>query len=154
MPYQGKLIDVYHNLNDELLELYKNEAIKAMDTGYFKIFAHPDIYLFSYREWNAHTEKIALEIIEAAIRNDVFLEINVNGIRRKRIINQDQEEVYIYPRVEFWSLLKNRPEAKILINEDNHSPKQIDDVACLRARQFAENLGLKISTRLFGENNE
>ncbi len=151
--YEGTFIDVYHNLNEDMIEAYQNSVIEALETGYFRILAHPDIYLFSYQTWNEFTEKVARKIIEAAIRTKVFLEINVNGIRRKRIINQDGEEVYIYPRIEFWKLLQEYPEALIMINEDNHALKQMDDKACKRAREFSKKLNLQMTDRLFGDEN-
>jgi histidinol-phosphatase (PHP family) len=148
------LLDLYHLVLDEDLDRYRNAVVAALDTGLFRILAHPDIYLFSHQTWNEHTAQVAHDIIQTAIKNNVFLEINVNGIRRRRIINQDQEVVYIYPRKEFWQLLQNYPQAKILINEDNHALKQIDDAACAEARAFARNLGLKITERLFGEHHD
>ena len=148
------LNDIYSEMTEELIELYKEEVIGALQTGMFRILAHPDIYLFGYRTWNKTTEKIAAAIIESAIANDVFLEINANGIRRGPIINQDNENTYIYPRLEFWRLVKRYPEAKIIIGEDNHAFNHVDDEACRRARQFAADMGLKPQIYLFGESNE
>ncbi|HHX80943.1 MAG TPA: PHP domain-containing protein [Acholeplasmataceae bacterium] len=147
--HQSKFIDVFRDMNDEYLELYKDTVIEALETKYFRILAHPDIYLFGYQTWNEKTEKVARAIIEAAIRTDTLLEINANGIRRRRIINQDGEEVYLYPRKEFWTLLKAYPEAQIIINEDNHALKQIGDKAVFRAHEFAQELNLTIRDFLY-----
>lgn len=141
--------DIYHDLNDEDIASYRDEVIAAMRTGYFKIFAHPDIYLFRRPDWNPFLEAAARAIVEAAVENDVILEINANGIRRKRILNQDGKPAYIYPRYEFWRVVSEYPEAKIIIGEDNHSPKYIDDVACHKARSFVSGLGLKPLIYLF-----
>lgn len=146
-----RLFDTFREMNAEFLNIYRDTVIKAMESGYFRILAHPDIYLFSYQTWNERTEAVARDIIEAAIITGTFLEINANGIRRRRIINQDGEEVYIYPRIEFWRLLKEYPEAKIIIGEDNHSPDYIGDKAVLRAWEFAEKLSLKIREHLFDD---
>ncbi|MDD3999694.1 MAG: PHP domain-containing protein [Bacilli bacterium] len=149
--HQGRFLNIYNGINEELLLVYQDRVIEALNSGYFKILAHPDIFLFDYQTWNQLTEKVSRNIIEAAISNQVFLEINVNGIRRKNIVNQDGQTVYIYPRIEFWTLLQEYPQAKIMINEDNHTPIQMGDKACLRAREFAEELNLKVSDYLFGD---
>lgn len=150
----GHLLDLFHLDQDENLDLYRDAAIEAMETGFFRIFAHPDIFLINHKTWNSHIEEISHALIQAAIKNDVFLEINVNGVRRGTILNQNQEEVYRYPRKEFWQLLKNYPEAKIIINEDNHALRQIDDEACSKARVLAQNIGLKVTDTMFGENHD
>lgn len=149
LVHQGSFVDVFREMNDEYLTLYQDTVIEALETRYFRILAHPDVYLFGYQTWNEKTERVARAIIEAAIRTDTILEINANGIRRRKIINQDGEEVYIYPRKEFWSLCKEYPEAQIMINEDNHALKQMDDKAVLRAREFAQKLNLKIRDFLY-----
>ena len=150
----GEIFDIFGDVDDQFLIAYKDAVIKAMKTKYFKILAHPDLYLFSYRRWNDLTEKIARDIIEAAIENNVFLEINCNGIRRGRIKNEQNETVYIYPRKEFWKIVSEYKAAKIMIGEDNHAFKHVDDYACQAARDFADDLGLKVIDYLFGEKNE
>jgi len=152
IEYGGEIHDIFKNTEDDPIYIYKNAVIKAMKTKYFRILAHPDLYMFKYRTWNHHTEKVAREIIEAAIKYDVLLEINVNGIRRGEIRNQDNDKVYIYPRIEFWKIVKEYPKARIIIGEDNHAFKHVDDASCQKAREFAENLGFKPEPYLFGEN--
>ena len=152
--FENDLYDVYDNMTEELITLYKEEVISGMKTGCFRILAHPDIYLFSYTEWNPFTESVAKAIIEASIETSVLLEINANGFRRKQIINQDNELTYVYPRLEFWRLVTKYPQAKIIIGEDNHAFKNVDDDACQQARVFAADLGLKPQIFLFGDDNE
>lgn len=142
--------DVYDYLTDEDIARYRDEVIAAMYTGYFKMIAHPDIYMFARLTWDKAAEEVARAIIAAAIVNDVILEINANGIRRKPIQIKDGVWRYIYPRYEFWEVVKGYPEAKVIIGEDNHTPKSVGDTAGLKARSFAAGLGLKPQRYLFG----
>jgi histidinol-phosphatase (PHP family) len=150
----GKHIDIFREMNDRQVILYKEAVLKAIDTGYFRILAHPDIYMFRYRTWNNLTEAVAREIIEAAIRHDIFLEINCNGIRRGEILTQNDETTYIYPRLEFWRVVSEYQEAKVMIGEDDHTLNQVDDEACYSARQFAHNLKIPLETYLFGDHHD
>ena len=55
----GNFKDIYGNAKDEDIIEYKRRVLKGLDTGYFKILAHPDIFMFSYKKWNELTEKIS-----------------------------------------------------------------------------------------------
>lgn len=145
----GKLIDVYGSLDEDHLDAYGESVDQALESGYFRILAHPDIFLFNNQHWNEKTETVARRIIETAVRTETFLEINANGFRRKKILNQDGEAVLPYPRKEFWNLVREYPGAKILIGEDNHSPEYMGDRAVRHALRFAEELNLKVRERLF-----
>lgn len=141
--------DIYKDMDDENVNKYKDQVIAGMRSGYFKILAHPDLFMFKYQTWNDLCEKVTKEIVEASIKYNVFLEINANGIRRKPIINQDGEQVYIYPRKEFWKVVSEYPEAKVIIGEDNHHYDYIDDNAVRKAEEFAKDLGIRLLKHIF-----
>lgn len=147
----GRLYDIYREMNEENVVLYKDQVIQGMATGYFKILAHPDLFLFNYQTWNELTEKVSREIIEASIKYNVLLEVNANGIRRKPIINQDGKQVYIYPRIEFWKIVQEYKDAKVIIGEDNHKIAFTGDESVRKAHEFAEKLNLNIHQHLFGD---
>lgn len=151
---KNRLYDIYKEMNAENVILYKDQVIEAMKTGYFKILAHPDLFLFNYQEWNSLTEKISIEIIEASIKYNILLEINANGIRRKPIINQDNKEVYIYPRIEFWELVSKYKNAKVIIGEDNHKMSYTGDKNVVKAYEFARELGINLTKYLFEDRND
>lgn len=148
---KNRIYDIYKEMTAENVVLYKDQVIAGMKTGYFKILAHPDLFLFNYQEWNALTEKVSREIIEASIKFGVLLEVNANGIRRKPIINQDNQKVYIYPRIEFWKIVSEYKNAKVIIGEDNHKIAFTGDSNVKKAYQFAKDLNLNIVHYLFGE---
>ena len=148
--YQGKIHDIYRSMNDETLESYKELTVKGMASGYFKILAHPDVFMYMHNKWNQKALEISKDIIEAAIKYQVYLELNVNGIRRGQILNENNEITYIYPRLEFWNLVSQYPHALTIIGEDNHDPAFTNDGACTLARDLATRLGLNPETKLLG----
>jgi len=148
---KNKLYDIYKQMTRENVVLYKDQVIAGMKTGYFKILAHPDLFLFNYQTWNKFTEDISREIIEASIKYNVLLEVNANGIRRKPIYNQDNEQVYIYPRIEFWKIVQEYKTAKVIIGEDNHKISYTGDSSVEKAYKFANDLHLNIVYYLFGK---
>ena len=145
-------------MNKELIDSYCSTVTKALDTGMFKIFAHPDIYCWGYPVWDDDCERVAVEIIKCAIKNNVYLEINSNGIRNCKKRNKitkyidretgEEELCYSYPNKHFFKLA-NELGAKILLNDDAHSPLQIQDSATEEAFELAKELKINLQNDLF-----
>ena len=114
------------------LALYAKTVCEALDTGLFKVLAHPEIIMIGYPRWDKEVEKNLRKIIEKAIKNDVFLEFNVNGLRRGKMstngFNYAFGDLHMYPRMEFWHLVCDEYKYdKILINDDCHAIKDLCD---------------------------
>ncbi|MCK5732315.1 MAG: histidinol-phosphatase [Tenericutes bacterium] len=142
----NKLISVFKIHSVEELTIYKNTVVEAINSGYFKFVAHPDIFLFSSKELNPEILKLSEEIIIAAKEKNIPLEINANGIRRKKII-VGGEERYRYPRLEFWELVKKH-NAPCIISSDAHKPEYLYDEAVLEAIEFSRSLSLRVEEEL------
>lgn len=150
--HDGHYISVYSQLDYVMIEEYADTLVKAMDTGYFKILAHPDIFAWGYPLWDDLCIELSKKIISSAIKNDCLLEINSNGIRNcerkhRYTIGREEgvtEEVHrwAYPNYEFFKLAKEMG-AKIIINEDCHEPCQLSDEATQAAYEFAKKLGIE-----------
>lgn len=146
--YEGRIFSSYDDIDNESLEAYTDTAVKAMATGFYRIFAHPDLFMHSYlskdgfRVFDKICEKCTKKIIEAAIKYDVYLEVNANGIK-----NTEREfpeyTNYLYPREEFWEIVKNT-NAKIVIGADAHSPKALGNKTVEDAIAFTKKLNLKV----------
>jgi histidinol phosphatase-like PHP family hydrolase len=104
--------------------------------------------MLRYREWNDLTEKIAIEIIESAIKNDVYLEINGNGTRRAATFTKDLELTWLYPRVEFWRIVSRYQEAKVIVGDDAHYFAHLHDLAVTNAILFAKKMGITIYDKI------
>ncbi len=133
----------------EDLEIYASTIEKALATGYFKILAHPDLYMWSYKKWDEPAKNCARRIIKAAINNHVYLEFNANGVRRSAFTEDDGSINYVYPRLEFWKLQKEEFDYdKILINDDCHSLEDFDDEFTTEARFLCKKLKLKVEEKI------
>jgi histidinol-phosphatase (PHP family) len=147
LEYQGKIYDVYSEMNLNLMELYKDTVVQAMSTGKFKILAHPELFNWCYRKWDEHCDRVSKEIIAAAIKYGVVLEINANGCRRAKVKTKDGEDTYVYPRLEFWREVA-KTNALVMINDDAHELSFICDEATLEAYRFANQLGITLINQL------
>ena len=128
----GLLIDTYDasEMTDNNILAYANTISNALDTHMFKILAHPDLYLYS-QDGFSETSKIAADIIvDAAIRNNVILEINCNGKGK-------------YPRRDFFEYIKNR-NARFIIGVDSHAPERLSGGHIENAIKLASDLNLKL----------
>ena len=151
-PHNGLIYSPYERTNKDLIISYTDTAVKAMETKLFKIFVHPDLFLYNYfsEEHNQmfYFDKTALEctkrIIEAVIKNDVYLEINCGAIRRNQFSGYKTE--YRYPRTEFWKIVKKYPKCKVIIGIDAHDPYDLMHTSYQTALRFAQSLGLNVSS--------
>ena len=107
-----------------LLNEYADSVIRAMKTGYFSYLAHPDLFMMGYTPgWDEHTEKISIMMIEASIKYDVPLELNLGGINGRGWMTIGQENRYPYPHPKFWELV-GKFQASTIIGVDCHDPTQ------------------------------
>lgn len=138
-------------LTEEEVDIYVDTVTRAMDSKMFKIFAHPEIFSWDIRNWNEICEKAAKRIIASAIKNNVILEINVNGVRnafyqRKEIVSENGIN-FPYPRIEFWRLVE-KTDALVVINDDAHAPNRICDEYTLMVYESVIN---KSKIKLIGK---
>ena len=139
--------------NDNNFNLWTNSVIEALNTGYFKILAHPDIFLW-HLNWKEEYIENCRKIIECCIKNKVYLEINANGIRNckklnhlsKEIINNQERIVYDYPNLHFLEVLKeyNNTDLMVIIGEDAHDPLNIWDDATKECLEIIKEYGINI----------
>lgn len=136
-----------HISSPSQLYQYKELAIKAISTGMFKIFAHPDYFMQSIENFDSDCKKVSREMIEACIAYDVPLEINLAGIRtgEKRIGGSKR---WLYPHDDFFKLV-SKYKAKCIYGMDAHAPDQIyDEAAVYEAVCFAKEHNLIILDKL------
>ncbi|MBE6558618.1 MAG: PHP domain-containing protein [Ruminococcaceae bacterium] len=130
-PYNGGATD-----SADRLRRYSDQCIRAMETGRFSYFAHPDVLNFTgdevlYRE-------VVRDLCRAAKAMDVPLEFNLLGFIDRRH----------YPRNAFWeeaAAVGN----DVILGWDAHSPnwmKQPEKEA--EARAYLASLGLTVVDKL------
>ena len=120
-----------------------------MASGLYTIFAHPDLFLMNYngelghRVFDKTAEICSKRIIEAAIKYDVYLEINANGIKKGLRKTDEGKEEYLYPRSEFWKLVSGT-KAKVVIGADAHQPEALGYYTISKAEEFAKQFDLNM----------
>ena len=149
----GKYKSVYYNLDEKDIMIYAETVCEAMNTKLFKIVAHPELFMYSLKEFNNVCEKASRMIIECAIKNNIVLEINANGIRRPLFKGLDyhDEKNYVYPYPEFWKLVheyQQHSKLDVVINDDSHSLIYFNDECTKLAYEFAERYKIKVLDKI------
>ena len=144
----GKFKDAFHFTKPEQLNVYASCIEEALATKLFAILAHPDVFMTLYPRWDEACEAATRQIAQAALDNDVILEVNANGLRRGKQTYQDGVR-YPYPSEKFWSIIANEfPTVKVIVNSDCHNPAYLNDEYMQMARDMAKRLNLNVIERL------
>ena len=127
----GRYISTFGLFKPEHLITYAHDVKKALESGYYSLFAHPDIYMCGYDVFDEAATEAAHIIAKASRETGIPLEFNANGIRRG-IKQTSQGKRYAYPRKEFWDIIRNY-EVKIILSADAHHPSLLYDDAMKEA---------------------
>lgn len=125
---------------------YTNSLVKGIKTGLFKIVAHPDYFMGSYKKWNKTCQSCAKKICAAAKKYDVALEFNFGSVRRgKHLIGEEFR--FSYPYNKFWEIAK-KYKCKVMIGIDAHSPSDISTLNNDGGYEMAKELGLELTQKI------
>lgn len=150
--YQGRVLNSYDDIDYETIDGYLEACIAGMKSGLYNTLVHPDLFMFGYRDktgvkrFDEKCQSVSRKIIEASIENQVYLEINANGIRNTSLFSNDKN--WLYPNRNFWEIVKDYPNVKIIIGADAHDPKHLANENVKLACEFAEELGLRVDERM------
>ena len=101
---------------DEYLEYYVQDIIKAMETGLYAYVCHPDLFMRGRTSFGKLEEEASYRICEAAKRLDLALEYNLAGLEYN-----ERDHVEHYPHREFWKIAA-KVGNKAIIGVDAHDP--------------------------------
>ena len=132
----NKVIDSYLEMTEEDMIDYAKCVDEALAKGWYSCLAHPDLYLYNVNEFKDIHAKVARMIIESCIKYDVYLEVNANGRNNK------------YPRLEFWQIVKEYKNAKIILGSDAHCVEDYNGEKVKKAIKFCEELKLNVSEKM------
>ena len=122
--------------DEEILRHYVTDAVAGMETGYFRIFAHPDLCFRSYPVFDEAAKQASYDICLKAKELGVILEYNLGGLRMYR------HEIPHYPRYEFWQAAAEVGNA-VIIGVDAHNPLDLLDQATYQqAEKTLQELGI------------
>lgn len=111
--------------DDKELLNYTESTIAAIESGLYIYVAHPSIYMRSRVTFGPLEQECARRIIEAAVKHNMPLGINVNGIS-KGYVEIGNEIRYNYPHMGFFQMA-GKMGAQVIIELDVHNPKLIED---------------------------
>ena len=126
----------------EGVERYGEIALMGMDSGLFVYFAHPDLFLSSYPQWDDTCEKVTRSIVARAKELSMPLEFNQGGIRFKGQFQIGNEFRYRYPVKQFWDIVREM-QAPVILGVDAHSPSDFTAPARYTAEQLIDAWGLR-----------
>ena len=142
-----KSFDTYEDVTYKNVMDYAKACVDGMRSGLFTIMAHPDVFMCGYkdkndeRKFDKYAMKASKLIIEEAIKNDMYLEININGLRFTRKHGSDE---WFYPCLDFWKLVANYKDAKIVFGIDCHDPEFMESEDIDKVKEFAKSLNLNV----------
>lgn len=122
--YENGNVKFYYKGNNDIegIKKYAKDLINGMNTHYFSYVCHPDIFMNKVTIWNEDIIEISKEIINAALKNNLPLEININGFVCRVIYNSDY---YKYPNINFFKLAKKMG-AKFIFGVDAHESARLN----------------------------
>ncbi len=126
---------------------YQKEIVSGIESGHFIMVAHPDLYLYAYPTFDETAKHVAKTIVTAAVKHNMVLEYNANGIRKGTRSTKEGIRYY-YPRQEFWEIVAEEKKCRVIVSADAHRPKEIYDEAIAEAYAHLLKLGIKPLERL------
>jgi histidinol-phosphatase (PHP family) len=136
--------DYFGNVRDpkDIID-YVTLAEKALSTGLYSCFAHPDLFMSNYLSWDSACEEAAHRICKASLQYQVPLELNQGGIRYAGLTRIGNELRYRYPYRRFWEIVAqyNNP---VIIGVDAHHPNDFHHQAQKVTIKMANNLKLNL----------
>lgn len=138
-----KTINSYEEMTKDNVIEYAKVAKLAFETGMYCYMSHPDLFMYRYPKWDEECEKASRLIIEEAIKHNIYLEINVGGIKETLA---DGKEVGqgVYPRDEFWQIASEYKDLKVVIGADAHDPKELNYKPIELAYEFAKKHHIRV----------
>jgi len=123
-------------ISDEVLDLYAESIISAMDKGLPDVIAHPDLFMQARDSFGAREEEITRAICRKAIEKGIPLEINFGKIASKLDSGMSIEDIKKrtpYPSPEFWKIVaeetriarENGQDLLVFYGKDAHFPEQL-----------------------------
>lgn len=114
----------------------------------FRIFAHPDLFMMNFDNWDAEIEMLVEEMCKVAKENNVALEINQACLINDKIREYPNGNRYRYPYSKFWDVVKIVGN-EVITNIDAQDPKayQRDDIR-QKILTFAKEKGIDITIDL------
>ena len=107
---------------NEDLDGYVSDVIKGMKSGLFMYIAHPDLMFIKATEVTPQLKRLTKKIIDASIKFNVPLEINIHGFIRQK--HKENDNIIGYPANYFWEEV-SKSCAKVVYGGDFHELNEV-----------------------------
>ncbi len=125
------------------IERYLRTSVAGMETGLFSCFAHPDLYMNSYRAFDRAAEKAARELCACAKAFGLPLEYNLLGLRKQAVGAPGLG----YPCLDFWRIAAETG-CEAILGVDAHEPEMFSSAEYEKACNTLSDLGIRRIERL------
>lgn len=125
---------------DEMLDLYAEAIITAIDKGLPDIIAHPDRFMISRQSFGEKEEQISRLICRKAIESGIPLEINMgeplDNLKGTNMSADELRSKVAYPAKEFWEIVLDESKKavkdgkdpiKVIYGKDAHSSDRMSE---------------------------
>lgn len=130
------------------VKLYVKAVIDGLESGYFKFLCHPELCLYNLDNYTDEMYDELEKIVDIAIKYDIPLEVNANGIRKSfKEHGKIDYNLFRYPNYKFFEMV-SRKNAKVIIQSDAHKVEFTNDWALEEAYKFAQQLGLNVINKI------
>lgn len=137
--------------DDSIFVRYVDDLLEGLKLGCFMYIAHPDIVLNIHRTKDDFTVNQMKRIIDASLKYDIPLEVNLGGARterrRKEKAGDPTLKDLFYPYDWFWEMA-GKAGVKVVVGIDAHAPTEITDSAVERAIELINKYNLKLVDKL------
>lgn len=127
-------------VSDEILDLYAEAIITAIDKGLPDIIAHPDRFMISRENFGKKEEQISRLICRKAMEAGIPLEINMgeplDHLKDSDMTADELRSKVAYPTREFWEIVLDeskkaikdgREPVKVIYGKDAHSSDRMPE---------------------------
>jgi len=101
---------------------YTDDVVRGIESGLFTYIAHPDFFSIFYNDWDDLAISCSQRIIDASIKYNVPLEVNLCKVRAHKYGYIQKVYDAMYPYIPFWKLVA-KSKACVIVGVDTHNPK-------------------------------
>lgn len=121
------------------LSQYLESSLAGMETGLYAYFAHPDLFMRGYREYDDYCTDVSRELCREARRRGMPLEYNLAGAMVNRRSGREG-----YPHHRFWEIAAEEG-CSAIIGVDAHDNRWLEDDELRReGESFLRGLGMPL----------
>lgn len=130
---KDRYYNAFSNMDETALKIYADTVCEALNSGLFSFLAHPDVFLFSYPQWDKHAENALRQIYQTCEKLNIPVEINGFGYQSGRP----------YPSMDALNISKEY-KLSYLINTDAHRPELLYTEKTKELEQHIKDMGIEV----------